>query len=131
MKNSYHILENSSVLSPKENKPFAGSFSLPDIPCQYRKTPKYSPFQFLWRIRLILALFAKIRHIFTSPISHQSPLNRGYFSNRGLIGALFYRKSIPQISHFKSRFFYNRNLRCCSTPLINRLKKMPFIIKMA
>ena len=45
----------------------------------YRKTPQIPPFLFLWRICPIIALFAKIRQIYTSKNGHYSPLNRGCF----------------------------------------------------
>jgi hypothetical protein len=48
-------------------------------PGQYRKSPYYPLFQFLWRICPILAPFAKIRQNCISYKRHQRPLNRAGF----------------------------------------------------
>jgi hypothetical protein len=47
---------------------------------QYRKNPIIPSFQFIGKIFLNIAPFAKIKVETTSPNAHQRPLNRGFFT---------------------------------------------------
>jgi len=72
----------------------------------FRKTPQNRPFLLVKKIRLILALFAKIRPKYTSPKAHQRPLNRAGFCH------LFYPIRVPKRPperEYEGRIFRRRS----------------------
>ena len=66
-------------LAMRVNNPTTGSVFPFLYPTHYRKSSDYPFFSFLWKIRLIIAPFAKMSPKYTSPIARQRSLNRFHF----------------------------------------------------